>query len=243
MLLVCDYDGTLFRKKHWFELEENLSSLRAFRAASPENKVMIATGRDFYSFVMNRPFRLVYDYLSCYNGLVLYQEDTTVVKENTVSKEQIRKINDIVRYYDGLPYLRFVQAKRTVASASMANPCLGYELAMDIFPRMNECFLEIIDHFPTLVCDPLDDEEQPCIFLHNPSDKCDMIDYLCNIEGIAQDDVYVIGDSLNDKKMIEKYRGATLYSALSGVQAIASSTHPSVSVYVKKILKNQNNRK
>ena len=73
--------------------------------------------------------------------------------------------------------------------------------------------------------------------------RSDMIDYLCNIEGIAQDDVYVIGDSLNDKKMIEKYRGATLYSALSGVQAIASSTHPSVSVYVKKILKNQNNRK
>ena len=99
MILFCDFDGTLFRKRIDGDFEKNLAAIQAFRAAG--HKFVLTTGRGFAS--VKRAFanyEQYVDYLICDNGSVCFAGGEKLF-ELTIPEELAREVID---YFYTLPH-------------------------------------------------------------------------------------------------------------------------------------------
>ena len=203
-LIVSDFDGTYYTND--IDIIKNNNFINEFRQHN--NIFMLSSGRSFKSLKeMTKKYNIEYDYLSCCDGSILYDnKDNIIVKyklNNTIINKFIllkkyAKINRIQYsydddYYDKLTSKELIGINIVIDNINITNKFLKE------FEKLKEQFIDydflIYDHSEiTYFC-----------IKNKGINKSSTVKHLKELLNINYDDIYVFGDNENDYQMLEKY--------------------------------------
>ncbi len=235
-LIVTDYDDTLYINDD--DLNENIKYLKEWQKLG--NIIMISTGRSYPS-IKNQIdiYHIPYDYLSCADGSILYDNNGNILKMFKLNKVIIKPFQ---RFYQDLNYeeIQFSYPRGYSNILLNNNDLLGINICLST-DNYNDTivnnFINMSKHYPKY---NFLNYRHPhfsylCIKPKN-IDKSSTIDYLKELLSISNNDIYVIGDSSNDYEMIKKYNGVAMKNSCQQILDITKIKYNSVSDYLKKII-------
>ena len=225
-LLVTDYDNTYELHHDNMDLEkifyENQKALEIFQQ---NNRMAIATGRHFDA--MKRTIeekKIKFDYLCCNNGAEIYDKDyhllfTLPVDE--LSLKVIQKLNKSVKIYYRHPF----------GSSEITSINIYFD-DIEKFEKVKKYLSDNLNH-----CDI--EYKYPKIKILNINcNKVKFVDLLVTRLSLNENDVYTIGDDINDIDMIKKYNGYSLNTAVKEVKTISQKNYNTLSELIDSIIDN-----
>lgn len=236
-LFVTDYDGTLYKDDE--SLEKNIEAFNKLHELGI--KIMISTGRSFSS-IKNQVtiYNIPYDFLSCADGSILYDNNDNIVAMNKIDKKIVKPFQD---FYQDLEYEEIQFSYPRCYSNIINNDddnLLGINVCM-----MTEKYTEDIVH--KFLEMSKDYPEYNFLNYMHPNysylcikpisiDKSSTITYLKNKYDIKEENIYVIGDSANDVEMIRDYHGCGMTSSRKEILKIVDKTYDNVYEYIEDII-------
>lgn len=196
-LLASDYDGTFKTNKK--NLYFNIYAIEKFR--ENRNKFAIVTGRSYSSIKREiYKYNIDYDYLSCNNGLIIFDNKDNIIKKHNISLESLQNIFDVIYQNErvnkvGLYNLYDI----TYEFKNILEIFLSFETKMDAIKFKKE----IEESFNDIKCSLLKNK----LFIGKDINKADAVSFIQRLENIHYDDVYTIGDDLNDLEMLKQFHG------------------------------------
>ncbi len=198
ILIVSDYDGTLKRNDDKIELQKNINALKTLLIE--DVRIMISTGRLYKSIRSEIDnFIIPFNYLSCANGNVLFDEKFNILYK-TIANSEILKILK--------PYYKNIFSLEMLDEYGMRTNKEPVEILIKIEEEKN-IRRQIVDQ---LLLSPnvdycTDGNNKYTIHIFSLSNKTKTIDFLKNRKRITTDKIYTIGDGSNDLDMIKEYNG------------------------------------
>lgn len=198
-LLFSDYDNTLCVDTNVSYL--NLEAIRNFRRNN--NKFIITTGRSYDSIMKEiKKYDIEYDYLSCTDGLQLFNKNDVLLKKRFLKTEAIILLQkDIEDKYQ-------IKGKTTISVNDKHPQVLQYhydvatldnrvELLEDINRKLQ--YIDDVDSF-------MIDFSKTCkMIVIRPKgiSKAITVGDVVTLEAVDKNDVFAIGDHVNDLEMLE----------------------------------------
>ena len=203
-LIVSDFDGTYFTNEESIKI--NNEYIKEFRKNG--NLFMLSSGRSFKSLKeMSIKYNIPYDFLSCCDGSILYNnKDNLVIKyslDNTILKKflSLKRYTKIERiqysypddYYDKPKSQDLIGCNLVIKNELINTKFLKeFRNLKTNYPQYD--FLEYSHDNVTFFC------------LKNTGiNKSSTIKYLENALNIKYDDIFVFGDNENDYPMLKAY--------------------------------------
>ena len=94
-LIVCDFDGTYYTNEESILI--NNKYINEFR--NKGNLFMLSSGRSFKSLKnMSNIYNIKYDYLSCCDGSILYDNKDNIVIKFTLNNSILKKFLNLKKY-------------------------------------------------------------------------------------------------------------------------------------------------
>ncbi len=194
-MLVSDYDDTFKTTKLSFK--NNIKGVKRFRDKG--NLFVIATSRDHKSMLEEvKQHGIEYDYLSCLDGEIIYDKNNHIIYNNgidKISQQQIENLDKKIKIID------------TIIPVKSEEEVLYYNIRPKLFVKTDEIKKELdlmenirYRHLLNLY------QVQP-----NNIDKVKSVRFLTKRCNIRDEDVFTIGDMMNDYQMIKDYNGFTVY--------------------------------
>jgi len=214
-LLATDYDGTFKTSPNNFFL--NIEAVNRFMKNG--NKFAIVTGRDYCSIKNELDyFGVKYDYLSCNNGLIIFDKNDRIVFSSILDDEKlllIRKyaVNDL-----NLKSIDFYNLySHTYVLKNILEVCVKFNdlNALKKYKSFIENNLKDINCYI----------ESNIGFIGNNITKADAVSNISEIENINCSDIYTTGDNQNDLCMLEKFNG----------YKVSSSTLPNIVTEIEQV--------
>lgn len=229
-MLVSDYDDTFYVSD--FLIKFNIDAIKRFRENG--NVFVLSTGRNYHS-IKNKinKYKIQYDYLSCLNGLLIFDKNNKLINANYINGDTVKQILFGLRAQDiscnSMMYDEYSITMNTNSVAEM-------RILMNNLKRCKEYINSLQKVFPNIQIE----KNYNKMYIHNKTDKVDSVKKLQSLTGIEDENVYTIGNGKSDIKMISEYDGASmLFTSDSEVNMISHNKCFSVSQYVKKIEKNR----
>ncbi len=232
-LFVTDYDNTLYIDD--IEIKKTNKDLKKLQER--DTKVVIATGRSLPSIKEEvEKHNIPFDYLSCADGSLIYDNNYNLVKEYKMNNEII----DLLMNY---------LVKDTILEKIQVSYTHGYENYIDLTKTISSFNLVVHKDNYTKVLDKKYQylkEKYPnysfLSYLHDPIyylcikkkgvSKSKSIDYLKKKLKIKMKDIHVIGDADNDYEMIKDYHGSCVSNATDNIKAISKNVYNKISDYI-----------
>lgn len=200
ILLVSDYDQTLSMDD--MTIKYNIKRIEKFRENG--NLFMLSTGRTYSSIQSEiKKWRIPYDYLSCADGLSLYDSNDNLL--------YVIKLN-----HDDLGYCDLLKVK-------YKSKIDFFDVNSDNSEVPEERVIQIKDiHFKVIANDIQNyfkkyTTDTNCVSRYNSIylrpkyiSKSTAINYIANKLEIEKKDIFTIGDHDNDLEMIRDYNGFTM---------------------------------
>lgn len=204
-LIVSDYDGTI---KTTDNINEMIESLKVLRMLIEQNMgFMISTGRLFMSIEKEiKFFEIPFNFLSCANGNILFDEYFNTIWKSQVSSKIIQELK---------PYYKNILAIDSLDEygASTSSHIVEYVIHLvEEKPIRREIVNLLLSSDMFDYC--TDGENKFIIHIFGLSNKIKTIEMLRKKLNISAADVYAIGDGPNDLDMIKKYNGYIIGSNL-----------------------------
>lgn len=203
-LLATDYDGTFYTDiKNLYLNKKAVENLM-----KNGNKFAIVTGRSFDSIKkeINR-YNIKYNYLSCNNGLVIFDNKDNIIKSSILSEDDLNFIyNSVISN----PKVSKVELYNLYTSTESMKEILELLVRFKTIKQAKEYkkYLESIKQ--NIICF----RQLNKLFISNNINKADSVSYIQQLENIKPNDIYAVGDSANDIEMLERYNGyKMLYSS------------------------------
>ena len=237
-LFVTDYDGTFFINEK--DIIENIKMLEKLQKR--DFKIMISTGRSYPS-IKNQVdlYHIPYDYLSCADGSIIYDNKGNILKMYIINQEIITPFKD---FYQNINYEEIQFSYPTGYSNILSktdNRLLGINVCISTSNYTKDLvddFLKIKKQYPGYhFLNYMHSNFSYLCIKPNGIDKSSTITYLKKKNNIKLKDIYVIGDSYNDYEMIKKFHGSCINTSCVDVLNIAKNIYSSVTFYIKDILK------
>lgn len=198
IILSSDYDGTL--KTRIIDLKANIEAIRRFRSLG--NIFILNTGRHYSSIIEEiKRFNIPFDYLSCNDGGITFDSNFQVIKEHSLSNDQVRYIKELIPYFPGLRIVDYYDAYQ-ICHNEIETP-----LEIGISKTHDSSFEE----FSRVVVTSETDIE--IMLLKNrlrvkaPTTKSTALFDIAKIIDVDPKTIYTIGDSPNDLEMIKNHHG------------------------------------
>lgn len=195
-IIVSDFDGTFFNNQY----EQNINIIN--KVVEQGNIFIIATGRGINNLRKDISEKNIkYTYLICNDGATIYDYKNENLYTSYINMETIYKICDIL---DNDSNISFTLLENDLyASASKASAISAKyqdrEIAEQTMNRILEEFDDVTAYLSTNF-----------INIRNKiTSKKEGIKILQNQFNIDQNDIYVIGDDVNDIEMCEEYKSIT----------------------------------
>jgi len=210
-LLVTDYDNTLELHYDFTDnssiLKRNITALNKFMQ---KNIVCIATGRHFdaiYETLIENNIK--FNYLCANNGAELYDNNYNLLFCLPIEKydlQVLKKIGEKVIF-------RNAYNSKLIPSANLyINDLNEYnEIRKYLKSNLKHSFVEY--KYPKIKV------------INKKCNKLNVIDIIRTLEEIKEENIYAIGDDINDIEMILKYNGYSLTTAKEEVKKIASKIY------------------
>ncbi|MBE6140977.1 MAG: HAD family phosphatase [Firmicutes bacterium] len=210
-LLVTDYDNTLELHYDFTDnkniLKRNIFALNKFMK---NNIVCIATGRHFnaiHETILENNIK--FNYLCANNGAELYNKNYNLLFCLPIEKydlQVLKKIGEKVIF-------RNAYNSKLIPSANLyINDLNEYnEIRKYLKSNLKHSFVEY--KYPKIKV------------INKKCNKLNVIDIIRTLEEIKEENIYAIGDDINDIEMILKYNGYSLTTAKEEVKKIASKIY------------------
>lgn len=220
-LLVTDYDNTL--ELHYDETDNisifkrNIKSLNKFMK---KNLVCIATGRNFNAIHKTLIEKNVkFNYLCTNNGAELYDSNYNLLFCLPIDKNDLK----ILMNLDYKVFLRNPYNSKLISSAN---------LYFDNFKN----FEQIKQYLDDYLTKSFIEYKYPKIKIINKNcNKLNTIKIIQDLEKIDNNNIYTIGDDLNDIKMITHYNGYSLITANENTRMVASKLYTELNQLIEEI--------
>lgn len=229
-ILVSDYDFTLFVNSYM--MTYNIYRIKQLRDA--DHKFAIATARSYQSIIKKiEDYKIPYDYLSCFDGGALYDNQHNLLYASEISKENQQQIESIASALD-------IVKKVVPLTVDGKDGSLVIEYALNIY-------LSKLIGTPQNMIEKLSELKNQLNNIPNIKYSGGLLNYVSNetnnkaktVQMMKEDcnasEVYTIGDDLNDLKMIADFNGYSLPWSRSEIKQASIGWSPSVGGLAKKI--------
>lgn len=226
-ILVSDFDNTLYKNNN--DLILNIDTINSF--VEKENIFIIATGRcykDISKFVVK--YNIPHNYLICNDGATIFDN-----KGKLIYKKDI--IHDT-----GVKIIEYLESKNLMNITYIDT---GFDYTKDINYDFNGVIIRVFN------------KEESQILLNNIINKFDGIHgyisdnwiniieksvnkssgikVLCKMNNYDKNNIYTIGDTINDISMIKSYNSACMANSTADLKANCTKSFNSVREYIKYI--------
>lgn len=218
-LLVSDYDGTYNRGL----TNIHLNNYYLNKWMKKDHKFMIATGRPFVSIIEEvKKHQIPYDYLNCLDGGIVFDN-----KDNILSARYIpyNLYDELARFavteptVNDFKMVTFFDVKRTV---NKNEKVLEYDIHL---PSGHEDLSYLVTKTKEFLRNYLKDldifsldfgSDDKCFIVIRPVGitKVTGIKVVQGIYELSKDNIYAIGDNVNDLEMIYAYEGYRIKGTL-----------------------------
>lgn len=207
-LLVTDYDNTL--ELH-YDFTDNASILKrniiAINKFMQKNLVCIATGRHFdaiYKTLTDNDVK--FNYLCANNGAELYDKNYKLLFCLPIDEQDLKILLTLKQNV----FFRNPHKSKLISSANLYLYDLKdyEEIRRYLDSNLKSSFVEY--KFPKIK------------IINNRCNKLNIIDIISKIENIDDENIYTIGDDVNDIQMILRYDGYSLTTANEEVKKVTS---------------------
>lgn len=228
MLLASDFDNTLFVKDK-LTLNENIEAINKFR--EKKNIFVIITGRGIANIKEELiKHNIPYDYLVCENGAMIFDSNDNVIKSTYLNKKDVLTIIDMInknnyKYIldDGYSYIENMDVDFTklVCIYLYKNTVENPEKVLSEIIKSTDTYSYISDHNINIV--------------NKSINKLEVLKYLTNIIGI-RDNIYTIGDAVNDISMIEYYHGGVMSKHEEELNFLPNKNYDTLKDYIEELI-------
>lgn len=238
-ILISDFDLTLYTDRD--SLLKNIKAIDKFRADG--NLFVLATGRSINDLnkVLNGDY-LPYDYLILNHGTLIMDKEGNVLNEKYIEEDIVKGIYDIACAY--LPWICdkkiYSAVKKDIEFGSAPINKVMFDFKMVYHEKMQEFYNTVKKKYGDKVfgyilkwddCDEIE-------FLANGVNKTSQIDFIIDKEGIPLENVYTIGDGINDKEMLLKFNGVCMENSFSEILDLKLNKYKTVYDFINDIEKN-----
>lgn len=228
-ILVSDYDGTLYTDLDDFY--KNLDSINKF--IKEGNIFIIATGRNYLDISkLVEHYNIPYNYIICNDGGTIFNNLGNLIYKrdipNNISSSILNylinnNLFDITYIDTGFDY-----TKNLVSDVNAI-------IIKDINREKSELLLNNILNTYEGVTGYISDNW--INITEKNVNKSNGIKFLCQRFNYNKNDIYTIGNTVNDISMIKDFDGACVSSSTSDLKSICSKEFNSVSDYINYIMK------
>jgi len=223
-ILVSDFDLTLFDNNY----DKNIEVIKKF--VEDGNIFIIATGRSLFDLKKDiKSYNLPCSYYICKDASAIYDKDENLIFrcdiDNNTAKNIINYLYDTNNFEDILIDNTLGHTKEIDnVNAIIAKP-IDFVIAEKVLKDLKDNFKNIDGYI-----------SRHWINLNNiKCNKAFGIDYLVKLNNYNVDNIYTIGDTINDYQMIKDYKGYAMECADDYIKDIALDIVTNFEELIKKI--------
>jgi hypothetical protein len=230
-ILASDFDKTLFTSDY----KKNILKINEF--VDKGNIFIIATGRNITHLKEDiNGHNIKYEYLICNDGAIIFDKDHNVVYRKDIDPEIVKPIFDILSKDKNIMFATIDDSVNYVNNTEMpANAILGRPFDID---EAENVLSEILNKYPSVNGYTSDNWVNITDSMTSKGNAVKIIQEMLNIE---KEDVYTVGDNINDISMNEIYNGYAMEDGHPELIRISKGTTTSVSNLIDLIYENDNN--
>ena len=207
-ILVSDFDDSFYTKD--YSIEEAVKKIKEFR--NKGNKFILATGRSVTNLLkeLSNYDPYIYDYLLCNDGSIIYDSNLSELFRDDLIHENRHGIVMMLNASDAV-------TKVTIDNGYdfLENPdsegvrligTLNTEKRDEAVKLLNEVLDKYKDYTGYL-------SNYYMMILNNYMDKGYALNKLCELENLNKDDIYTLGDEVNDYQLVRDFKGYAVEGA------------------------------
>ncbi len=226
-ILCSDFDNTIYFLEDSTKTNKNVDSIKKY--VSKGNIFIIITGRTYSEIKQDLiKIDIPYTYLICGDGALTFDSTDYCLKSIKIPKETVEQVISYMKERGYEPYLEDGYNITTnpddcikVSSLYATNKDDGIIISKEITKKFGLYAYASRQH----------------VNINNPhNNKKDAILRLIELEKLNKDDVYVIGDDVNDYEMLEYFSGAVINTHNPMLDKLNLPKFESISDYIEKIL-------
>jgi len=226
-ILASDFDNTLFVEDTNIFLK-NILAIKRF--VSHGDVFCIFTGKNYSDIkgILTK-YKILYSYLICEDGAKIYNNmdyciDTVMMNSKIISKCLKVFKNNNCSYYldDGYNKTNNVNDCVKVVGIyddlNKASKILNEILSeVDVYAYLSKSHINIVD---------------------KSVNKCNSLKRLLNLEGLANNEIYVIGDGINDLELIKNFNGVIMSNHNNKLDNLCRKEYDTLYEYIEELSKN-----
>lgn len=196
-LLATDYDGTF--KSNLKNLKININKVNKFMEDG--NRFVIITGRSFKQIEPEiKKYNIKYNYLICNNGLIVFDKNNKIINCNLLPQDDLEFV-----YFSLLNWnsVKKIEVYNRLTSTQQLKEILEiHGVFYDEFSASNyKKNLEYVRKH--LHCY----QDKNNLFISLDLNKSDSIKFLQQKENLDKEQIFTVGDGLNDLEMLLEFNG------------------------------------
>ena len=230
-ILISDYDGTFYQND--IDIKKNIDKVDEFRTSG--NLFVLATGRSYVDLKMKiDKYKIPYDYLILNHGALLLSKDLEILKVFTLDKELVGNILDYVNnkdIYDVVLISTFDKNVKDISNiVKIMLKLYSYDKALEVKNYIDERYTNIKSYLVS------EDDHYLVEIISINASKSLMIERIVVIENIKDNNIYTVGDGINDIDMIKKYNGYRVKNSCVELVYVTNKVVDSVSDLITKLV-------
>ncbi len=236
MILVTDFDNTLYSHSDQQILIGNLQASRRFRQTG--NKFVLATGHNASSLGRVLPnFDKYFDYVILDNGAVCLNQSDEVVFQYTIPEEVAQSISQSIlrKYSDEVAFVYYHSAKEwaTLDHDTTKLRCWATDVKVgnDVLALVNRNYGDKVKSFLAKEATMssvkwIDDGERYHSFVDIMSKEAGKENAIRHLASVFPDEeIIAIGDDTNDIGMLTSFDGYAMRNSVQEVLGVVPSDH------------------
>ena len=197
-VLVSDFDKTLFIEDKDI-LKENIKAINRF--ISNGNSFIIETGRIYTDIILLlNEYNIKYNYLVCQDGAKIFNNLGFSINDNLIPSKVVKEVIEVLNKYD-LDYKLDDGYNDTdnindcIKIKSILIDGIDYDKVLDELKNL-DVYAYLSVHYLNITSSKTNKEKA--------------LEYLIKVENYDPNNIYVIGDEINDYEMLQKYNGGVI---------------------------------
>ena len=236
-LLVSDFDGTYYTDD--ISIYKNNEEISKWIADG--NLFMLSSGRSFKSLKeMTKRFNIKYDYLSCCDGSILYDNNDNIIAKFNLNNNILNKFLNLKKY-SKIEKIQF-SYQDDYYPIKKEGELIGCNLVVkniDITNKFLENFYLLQKNYPEYDFLRYAHEEITYFCLKNKGiNKSSTIKILKDKLDLDYNSIYVVGDNDNDYIMLKDFNGYYIGNVNNNIQEICKKGYNFVYELILDIKKN-----
>ena len=218
-ILVSDFDDSFYTKD--YSIEEAVKKIKEFR--NKGNKFILATGRSVTNLLkeLSNYDPYIYDYLLCNDGSIIYDSNLSELFRDDLIHENRHGIVMMLNASDAISKVTIDNGYDFLENPDSEGVRLVGTIEDSKRKEANELLNDVLDKYKDYTGYL---SRHSMIILNNYMDKGYALNKLCELKDFNKDDIYTLGDEINDYQLVKDFKGYTVVGANKALDKVKNGT-------------------